>query len=203
MKKNFFAVLATIVVICVANVQNASAQRFYDFDRGGLFCNGVDFYVGFGAGAGLVNDMASPTFNVRVGADTGLFIGELEGSYLSMNSVWDSGYGTAETNTLSTMTLGVNLGVKFLASELGHLALMVHTGYALQEEWFHGDYYYHDYHGHAYHGRYYFGVGVNASVNLSRRISLFGEARYQSIPIDGMGEIKWGGVFTGGIKFYF
>ncbi len=45
--------------------------------------------------------------------------------------------------------------------------------------------------------------GVNASVNLSRRISLFGEARYQSIPIDGMGEIKWGGVFTGGIKFYF
>lgn len=44
---------------------------------------------------------------------------------------------------------------------------------------------------------------LNGSVNLSSRIALFGEARYQSIPIDGRGEIKWGGVFTGGIKFYF
>ena len=203
MKKKLFTVMATIVVICAVCVNNVNAQCFRYYDRGaGLFGDGVDFYAGFGAGAALVNDMASPAFSVRVGAEAGLFIGEIEGSYLSVNSLYDDGF-SAETNTLSTMTLGLNLGVKFLSSSYGHLALMVHTGFALQEEWFHGDYPYDYHHGHAYHGRYYFGVGLNGSVNLSSRIALFGEARYQSIPIDGRGEIKWGGVFTGGIKFYF
>lgn len=176
MKKKLFTVMATIVVICAVCVNNVNAQCFRYYDRGaGLFGDGVDFYAGFGAGAALVNDMASPAFSVRVGAEAGLFIGEIEGSYLSVNSLYDDGF-SAETNTLSTMTLGLNLGVKFLSSSYGHLALMVHTGYALQEEWFHGDYPYDYHHGHAYHGRYYLGVGLNGSVNLSSRIALFGEA---------------------------
>ena len=60
----------------------------------------MDFYAGFGAGAALVNDMAPPAFSVRVGAEAGLFIGEIEGSYLSVNSLYDDGF-SAETNTLS------------------------------------------------------------------------------------------------------
>lgn len=201
MKKKFFAVMAAIAVICSVSIQSARAQYFCRYDDG-LFGDGVNFYAGFGAGAGLVNDLASPTFNVRVGMEAGLFVGELEGSYLSINSVWDDGYGATETNTLSTVTLGVNFGVNLLASEIGRLSLMAHTGYALQEEWFHGGHYY-DHHGHAYYGRYYFGVGLSGSVNLSSRFALFGEARYQSIPIDGVGETKWGGIFTGGIRIYF
>ena len=52
--------MATIVVICAVCVNNVNAQCFRYYDRGaGLFGDGVDFYAGFGAGAALVNDMAS------------------------------------------------------------------------------------------------------------------------------------------------
>lgn len=203
MKKNFFAVMAAIVVICSVFVGNASAQCFYRYDYGygggGLFGEGANFYAGFGAGTALVNDLASPTFSVRLGVEAGLFVAELEGSYLSINSVYDDGF-EPETNTLSTMTVGVNVGLNFLASSVGSLSLMLHTGYALQEEWYHG---YYDYYGHAYYGRYYIGVGLNGSVNLTNRLALFAEARYQSIPIDGCGETKWGGVLSGGLRIYF
>ncbi len=203
MRTKIFTVIAAIAVICAVSVNSVNAQCRY-YDRGsGLFGDGVSFYAGFGAGAALVNNMSSPAFSVRIGADAGLFIGEIEGSYLSVNSLYDKDGYKAETNTLSTMTVGMNIGVKFLSSDYGHLALMLHTGYALQEEWYHGDYGY-DYHnGHAYHGKHYLGVGLNGSIDLSPRIALFGEARYQSIPIDGRGETKWGGVFQGGLKFYF
>ena len=202
MKKRFFAVMAAIVVICTAFVGNASAQCFYRYDYGygggGLFGDGANFYAGFGAGAALVNDMASPTYSVRLGVEAGLFVAELEGSYLSINSVYDDGFET-ETNTLSTMTVGVNVGLNLLASSVGRLSLMLHTGYALQEEWYHG---YHDYYGR-YYGKFYIGAGLNGSVNLTNRFALFAEARYQSIPIDGCGKTKWGGVLSGGLRIYF
>ena len=197
--------MATIVVICTVFVGNVSAQRFYRYDYdcccndGGLFGEGLDFYVGFGAGAALVHDMTSPAFNVRLGMDASLFIAEIEGSYLSVNSLYDDGV-SSETNTLSTMTVGANLLLKFLNSSYGHLALMLHTGYALQEGWYHDCCY--DYYA-TYLGRYYIGAGINAALNLTPNISLFGEARYQSIPVDGQGENSWGGVFSGGIKIYF
>lgn len=203
MKKRFFAVMAAIVVICSV-FSSASAQCFYRYDYGygggGLFGDGANFYAGFGAGAALVNDMASPTYSVRLGVEAGLFVAELEGSYLSINSVYDDGF-EPETNTLSTMTVGVNVGLNILASSVGRLSLMLHTGYALQEEWYHGGYY--DYYGHAYYGRYYIGAGLNGSVNLTNRFALFAEARYQSIPIDGCGKTKWGGILSGGLRIYF
>ncbi len=202
MRKKTFAVMAAIVVICTAFVGNASAQCFYRYDYGygggGLFGEGANFYAGFGAGAALVNDMASPTYSVRLGVEAGLFVAELEGSYLSINSVYDDGFET-ETNTLSTMTVGVNVGLNLLASSVGRLSLMLHTGYALQEEWYHG---YHDYYGR-YYGKFYIGAGLNGSVNLTNRFALFAEARYQSIPIDGCGKTKWGGVLSGGLRIYF
>ena len=202
MKKNVFAVMAAIVVICTA-FSSASAQCFYRYDYGcgggGLFGEGANFYAGFGAGAALVNDLASPTYSVRLGVEAGLFVAELEGSYLSINSVYDDGF-EPETNTLSTMTVGVNVGLNILASSVGRLSLMLHTGYGLQESWHHG---YHDYYGHAYYGKYYIGAGLNGSVNLTNRFALFAEARYQSIPIDGCGKTKWGGVLSGGLRIYF
>ena len=111
MRKRFFAVMAAIVVICSVFMSSASAQCFYRYDYGcggGLFGDGANFYAGFGAGAALVNDLASPTYSVRLGVEAGLFVAELEGSYLSINSVYDDGF-EPETNTLSTMTVGVNV----------------------------------------------------------------------------------------------
>lgn len=85
MKKKLFTVMATIVVICAVCVNNVNAQCFRYYDRGaGLFGDGVDFYAGFGAGAALVNDMASPAFSVRVGAEAGLFIGQLSVGQFSL-----------------------------------------------------------------------------------------------------------------------
>lgn len=166
-------------------------------------------YVSFGAGATFVQDMSSPAFSVRIGAEGDLFIGELEGSYLSINSLYEDHGKPAETNALTTMTIGINVGIKFLQGKAGYLAVTMHTGYALQEEWWHGDYgYYGDYgyHGHhssRYHGKYYLGAGVSGTVDISPRVGLFAEARYQSIPVDGCGKSKWGGVVQGGIRFYF
>jgi hypothetical protein len=157
------------------------------------------FYTSFGGGVSLVKDNVSPVYSVRLGMDVDLVFAEVEGSYLSMKQ--------NETNTLSTMTMGANVGLKFLSGYYGYLAVMLNTGYALQEDRHHGYCYDpcwgYDYGRHRYHGKYYIGAGVKGNVFLSDRISLFGEARYQSIPIDGGGRNKWGGIFQGGISFYF
>ena len=159
----------------------------------------MSLYTTFGGGVSLVKDMTSPVGSIRLGMDTGYVFAEVEGSYLSMKQ--------GENNTLSTMTAGVNVGMKFLAGYYGYLAVMLNTGYALQEDMYHG--YCYDpcwgygYGCHRYHGKYYIGAGVRGNVFLGDRISLFGEARYQSIPIDGGGRNKWGGIFQGGISFYF
>lgn len=192
--------MVTIVAICVVNSVSAQCRRDYNSFLG----DNVAAYVSFGAGATLVQDMSSPAFSVRVGAEGDLFIGELEGSYLSVNSLYKQDY-SVETNALTTMTLGVNVGVKFLQCRAGYLAATMHTGYSLQEEWWHGCYddYGHHGHGDRYHGKYYFGVGVSGVVDIASRVGLFAEARYQSIPVDGCGKSKWGGVIQGGVRFYF
>lgn len=159
----------------------------------------MSLYTSFGGGVSLVKDMTSPVFSLRLGMDAGYVFSEVEGSYLSMKQY--------ENNTLSTMTAGVNVGMKFVSGYHGYLAVMLNTGYALQEDMYHG-YCYDPCWGygcgrHRYHGKYYIGAGVRGNVYISDSISLFGEARYQSIPIDGGGRNKWGGIFQGGISFYF
>lgn len=159
----------------------------------------MSLYTSFGGGVSLIENCTSPVFSLRLGMDAGYVFSEVEGSYLSMKQ--------DENNTLSTMTAGVNVGMKFLAGYYGYLAVMLNTGYALQEDMYHG--YCYDpcwgygYGRHRYHGKCYIGAGVRGNVFLGERISLFGEARYQSIPIDGGGRNKWGGIFQGGISFYF
>ena len=64
------------------------------------------FYTSFGGGVSLVKDNVSPVYSVRLGMDVDLVFAEVEGSYLSMKR---------ETNTLSTMTMGANVGLKFLS----------------------------------------------------------------------------------------
>lgn len=212
MKKSIFLqIAATIVSLCAAVNANAQCRRDYDCFLG----DNVATHVSFGAGATFVQDMSSPAFSVRVGMEGRLFIGELEGSYLSVNSLYEPDGRPAETNALTTMTIGVNVGIKFFQRAKGYLAVTMHTGYSLQEDWWHGDCCYYDYcdyydgygyyshPGDRYHGKYYFGVGVNGTVDISRLISLFVEARYQSIPVDGCGKSTWGGVAQGGIRFYF
>ena len=178
------AVVVAIAMICT--VQRISAQDA--------------LYTSFGGGVSLVKkDMVSPVASIRLGMETGYVFTEVEGCYLSMKH--------GENNTLSTMTAGVNVGMKFLAGYYGYLAVMLNTGYALQEDMYHG--YCYDpcwgygYGHHRYHGKYYIGAGVRGNVFLGDRISLFGEGRYQSIPIEGGGRNKWGGVIQGGISFYF
>ncbi len=196
MKAKIFAVIIAVVMICAGN---ASAQYYY-----GRGLEDVDFSVSLSGGAAFVNDFTSPVASVRLGADFNRIIGELEFSYLSVNAVDESCYGGIEKTSLSTVTFGINLGVKFLKGRAGYLAAAIHTGYAMQEEWLLDDYHCcygprHD----RYHGKGYFGVGLNGTVRLAPRFGLFGEARYQSIPIDGAGRNKWGGVLQGGVRFYF
>ena len=180
------AVIVTVVMICA--VVGANAQSA--------------LYAGFGGGVSLVKDMASPVFSVRLGMDEGFVLAEVEGSYLSIKS--ENKHGD---DMLSTMTVGVNVGLKFLSGYHGYMAVMLNTGYALQEGLDYGDCYDpyrgHGYGHHRYCGKYYIGAGVKGNVFICDRISLFGEARYQSIPIDGGGRNKWGAIFQGGINFYF
>lgn len=196
--KNLCKKAGVVAIAMICAVLGASAQCR------GISCGEMSLYAGFGGGATLIQDMSSPVFSVRLGMETNLVVAEIEGSYLSINSVYDE-WGNSETNTLSTMTVGANIGLKFLKGNMGYLAVMLNTGYALQEDWYHHDPYWdYDYgHGHRYHGKYYIGAGLKGTVYISNKISLFGEARYQSIPVDGCGETKWGGVFQGGIAFHF
>lgn len=198
MKNKLFAVMIAIAIICAGR---ANAQ-YYGYDRG---FEGVDFSASFAAGAAFVNEFTSPVASVRLGAESNRFLGEMEFSYLSVNAVeaaYDEGI---EKNTLSTVTFGVNVGVKFLQGRSGYMALVMGGGYSMQEEWMFDDYHFHHYgyHGNRYHGRGYFGVGLNGTVRISSRFGIFAEARYQSIPVDGIGRNKWGGILQGGIKFYF
>ena len=194
MKSKFFAVIIAIAVFCAGQV---NAQR-YSYD--GAF-DGVDFSVSLAGGATFVNSGASPVGSVRLGADISRFIGELEFSYFSVDAECDE---NLEKSTLSTVTVGANIGVKFLQGRSGYLALMLSGGYSMQEEWRYCDYYcYYGPRHDRYCGKGYFGVGLNGTLRLSSHFGVFGEARYQSIPIEGAGRTKWGGVFQGGVRFYF
>ena len=197
MKRKIFAVMIAIAVICTGRV---SAQ-YYNYGQG---LESVDFSASFAAGAALVNDFTSPVASVRLGAELNRFLGEMEFSYLSVNAVDLNCGGNFEKTSLSTVTFGINLGAKFLSGRAGYLALMIHGGYSMQEEWLLGDY--HCYYGarkDRYCGKGYFGLGLNGTLRLSSRFGLFAEARYQSIPVDGGGHNKWGGIFQGGIRVYF
>lgn len=197
MKTRIFAVIFAIAMICVGN---ANAQ-YYNYGRG---LDNVDFSVSLSGGAMFINEFTSPVASVRLGADFSRFIGELEFSYLSINAVDESCYGGVEKASLSTVVFGVNLGVKLLRGRAGYLAAAIHTGYAMQEEWLLDDC--HSCYGprhDRYNGAGYFGVGLNGTVRIASRFGLFGDVRFQSIPYDGTGESKWGGVLQGGVRFYF
>ena len=175
------AVVIAIAVICAATEVKAQS-----------------LYTSFGGGVSVIKENVSPVFSIRAGWDESLIFTEVEGAYLSMKS---------GENKFSTMTVGVNAGLKFVSGYYGYMAVMLCTGYALQEDRYHG--YCYDpcwgygYGPHRYHGRAYIGAGVRGNLFLGDRVSLFGEARYQSIPIEGAGRNKWGGVMQTGVAFYF
>lgn len=189
MKMKIFAVIFAIAMICAGR---ANAQ--YSYYGGGS--EEVDFSVSFSGGAVLFNDFTSPAASVRFGVDYSRFIGELEFSYLSINAAAENCYGGYDKNSLSTVTFGVNMGVKFLGGSSGYIVASIHTGYAIQEEWLFDNYYccYESHHGR-FRGKGYFGVGLSGAIKITSRFGLFGEARYQSLPIDGAGRNKWGSVF--------
>lgn len=208
MKGCFFTVLVAIVISCVG--VNANAQN--------LGC-----YLSLNGGATIVDNQNSPMFGVRFGVETELLIGEGEISYLSMSGKNEFGHKVEEKN-LATMTAGFNLGIKFIQSHRGYLAAMLYNGYSLQEDWYKGhggcydyycDYGYYDYgcgygcgydcydYDCRYHEGYYIGFGLSGAIDVSYNMSIFGEARYQSIPVKGRGDDKWGAVVSGGVKFYF
>ena len=171
-----------------------------------------DCYLSLNAGATMVDNQNSPMFGLRFGVETALLIGEAEISYLSLRSESEYNEDVVKKN-LSTMIAGFNLGIKFLQGERGYLAAMFYNGYSLQEGWYNKygccyDYYcgYYDYgcsHYRDYHDGYYVGFGLSGAINISNNIYLFGEARYQNIPVKGRGDDKWGAVVSGGIRFYF
>lgn len=197
MKKKIFAVIIAIAVFCAGHVN----AQYYN-PNGGF--EEIDFSVSLAGGVSLVNDATSPVASVRLGADIHRFLGELEFSYLSVDAVNRRCEDNFQESSLSTVTFGVNLGVKFLQGHSGYLALMLSGGYSMQEEWRYCDYYcYYGPRHDRYHGKGYFGVGLNGTARLSSHFGLFGEARYQSIPIEGAGRTKWGAVFQGGVRFYF
>ncbi len=196
MKFKFFAVIIAIAVICTGK---ANAQYF---DCGSGF-DDVEFTASFAGGATLVNEFTSPVASVRLGAEFNRFIGEAEVSYLSINAVGFYDDVDVRKEKLSTVTFGVNLGVKFLQGYSGYMALMLHTGYSMQEEWCCGDYYHYGPRHDRYYGKGYFGVGVNGTLRIASRFGILGEARYQTLPVNGCGEVKWGGIFQGGVRFYF
>ncbi len=196
MKLKIFAAIIAIAITCAEKV---SAQYF---NYGGGF-EDVEFSVSFAGGATLVNEFTSPVASVRLGAEFNRFLGEIEFSYLSINAVKAFEEWESQKERLSTVTFGVNLGVKFLQGYSGYMALMLHTGYSMQEEWCCGDYYHYGPMRDRYYGKGYFGLGVNGTLRVSPRFGVFGEARYQSLPVDGCGEVKWGGIFQGGVRFYF
>jgi len=210
MKKLFFAVMMAIAFICVG-VQNVNAQDYYPY-------RDYTFNVSVGGGVSLVDEAVSPTFGVRLGFESCIVLVEGEFSYLSIdnNNNGRPNWDKDERETLSTMTAGVNIGAKLVQGNYGYLAAMLYTGYAIQEDRFRGrdycwdcDYYYggYDYccdYGSRrdYHGKMYFGLGLQGSVDFSR-FGIFAEARFQNIPVKGMGEDKWGLVANAGFKFYF
>lgn len=197
MKARIFAVMIAIAIICTGK---ANAQ-YYNYGSG---LEDVDLSVSLAAGATLVNDFTSPVADVRLGAELNRFLGEMEFSYISINAVNGQCGENIEKNTLSTVTFGVNLGVKFLHGRAGYVALMMHGGYSMQEEWLFNEYHcHHGPRGHHYRGKGYFGLGLNGTVRIAPRFGLFAEARYQSMPVNGGGHSKWGGIFQGGIRFYF
>ena len=177
------AVIVAIAMICAATEVKAQS-----------------LYTSFSGGVSVVKKSVSPVFSIRLGFDEGLVFSEIEGTYVSMKS--------EKENTLQTITSGANVGLKFLSGYSGYMAVMLCAGYALQEDRYHGYCYdpcwgYGYGYGHRYHGKAYIGAGVRGNVYLGDRVSLFGEARYQSIPIEGAGRNKWGGVMQAGVSFYF
>lgn len=158
-----------------------------------------EYYVGFGGGASYANKKAAPVASVRVGIDTDWLIAEVEASYLSVST---NGYQNCDKDRASEILFGGNFGVKFVNSYKGYLALALNTGYALQEEMLE---YYHDcYHNYdrPYRGKMYVGASLKGNVYLSDNISLWGEARYQSLPLKKKG-LEWAPILQAGIAFYF
>ena len=196
MRRYVFLVL-TMVIVGIGYSERACAQERYD-----------GAYLSLGAGATIVEGQASPSAGLRVGVEFGYLFGEADVSYYSMKQS-----NGLDHKNLSTMTAGVNFGLKFIQGDLGYLAVILCTGYALQEDWHRGyDCCFYDYCCYNYgcsgrfyrhHEKPYFGVGLSGVVDVSERFGFFAEARYQSLPFGGRGDNKWGIVATGGVRFYF
>lgn len=213
MKKLLCAVLVAIAVNCVG-VQKACAYDFYPY-------RDYTFNISVGGGASLVDGGCSPTFGLRGGLEGSILLIEGEFSFLSIED--------NKRSNLSTMTAGANIGAKLVQGRYGYLAAMLYTGYAIQEDRFRGrdcgyygcyDDYCYDCYGYYdygcgydcydyycqprrdYHGKMYFGIGLQGTVDFSR-FGIFAEARFQNLPVKGLGEDKWGLVASAGFRFYF
>ena len=209
MKKLLGAVLVAIAINCVG-VQNVSAIGFYP-DRD------YAYNVSVGGGVSWVDGGCSPTFGLRAGMESSILLLEGEFSFLSIED--------NKRSNLSTMTVGANIGAKLVQGRNGYLAAMLYTGYAVQEDKFRGrdcgyyggyDYYCYDCYGYYdygcydyycqprrdYHGKMYFGFGLQGTIDFSR-FGIFAEARFQNLPVKGLGEDKWGLVASTGFRFYF
>ena len=213
MKKLLGAVLVAIAINCVG-VQNVSAIGFYP-DRD------YAYNVSVGGGVSWVDGGCSPTFGLRAGMESSILLLEGEFSFLSIED--------NNRSNLSTMTVGANIGAKLVQGRNGYLAAMLYTGYAVQEDKFRGrdcgyyggyDYYCYDCYGYYdygcgygcydyycqprrdYHGKMYFGFGLQGTIDFSR-FGIFAEARFQNLPVKGLGEDKWGLVASTGFRFYF
>ncbi len=196
MRSYVFAILAMFVAGVVCS-ERAVAQDRYD---------GV--YLSFGSGVSIVKGQTSPIASLRVGAEYSFILGEAEVSYLSMKQS-----NGLDHKDLSTMTVGVNLGMKFIQGDRGYLAAIVSTGYSLQEDWHRGyDCCFYDYCCYNYgcdgrfyrhHEKPYFGFGLSGAVDITSRFGLYVDARYQTMPFGGRGKNCWGWLINGGMRFYF
>lgn len=195
-KKIKKAVAVTIVTLC-AVIMNAR-----------LYAQENLFYVGVGGGLTVTEKVNPPAFTLKFGVDVSRFIVELEASAVSLRTEYEDVFNDqhSKSKRSTEVNLGTNLGVKFVDGNRGYLALMLNTGYSLQD-YYYSDIYYNPYYDYGYTwrqrylGRFYIGSGVKGSVNISDTFSLFAEARYQTIPVGKTA--VWGGVFQAGMAVHF
>ncbi len=152
----------------------------------------IDSYIAVSGGITSIDGNTSPAATFRVGAETDIMLFELEYAHLTSELFSDN--DGVESRAVGTV--GFNVGAKLLSSYAGYLAVAGYLGYEIRDSFCYTEYYGHGYYetySYTEYGKFYIGAGLMGSVNLSNYISLFAEARYQSIPFKGRNS-EWGTV---------
>ena len=191
MRKLLLAVIVAIVANCVC--ERVEARDFYPYRN-------VSYSASLGGGISLVENNVKPVAGLRFGVEFSYILAEIEFSYLAI----DGKLANADEKNISTMTAGLAVGAKFVQGYRGYLAGMIYTGSSLQ-----GSLY--DYGGYCDYyrkprrscGKPYLGLGLQGVVDFNDRIGCFIEARYQTVPVKGFGDDKWGLVTCVGLRCMF